>query len=250
MAIMSDDTRFPDAEQRAARKELLLARISTFLDTFVEGKNGCWPNVSRDDHQELFDICYEIRDLKFERDCDGEGVIEITMSDKAKYEVPWVPSFPRVGGLSSREEDVPLSVRLDQCKEYANSASTLVDVAKDFTNRAARNYERLMDELKGAVAFKEKIDGHQLDDLDELLSAASDDRKMLIEERKALIHGLMVDPENDVNMAEAKRELQRARRDFELGDPFADVRDIFNGHVIARRQKDKEAMGADKQKGN
>lgn len=247
---MSDDTRFPTAEQRAERKELLLARISTFLDTFVEGRDGCWPDVSREDHQELFDICYEIRDLKFERDCDGSGVIEITMSDKAKYEVPWVPSFPRVGGLSSREEDVPLSVRLDQCKDYANSASTLVDVAKDFTNRAARNYERVMDEIKGAVDFKEKIDAHHLDDLDDLLDAASTDRKMQIEERKALIHSLMVDPENDVNMAEAKRELQRARKDFALGDPFEDVRNIFNGHVIARKQKGRAAMGADTQKGN
>lgn len=245
MAIMSNDTRFPNAEQRATRKELLLERISAFLDAFVESKDGVWPDVSREDHKELYDICYEIRDLKFERDCDGDGVIEIRMVDKAKYETPWIPLFPRIGWPDAAHP-VPLSVRLDQYNTYAKSAATLTDVARDFVNRSAQNFEYLAGEIKSAVERKEQIDSYQLDDLDELLLAAADDRKMMIEERKALIRSLMKDPDNDADMAEAKRELQRARKDFELGDPFEDVRNTFNGLVIARKQRDRAAMGAGK----
>lgn len=76
---MSDDhwNRWPDAEERAARKNVLMERISTYLDTFVDNPQGGWPDATEQDRQEMENIFYEISNLKFARDEDGDTVTRI-----------------------------------------------------------------------------------------------------------------------------------------------------------------------------
>lgn len=91
--------RWPNAEERMARKKVLMERISTYLDTFVDNPQGGWPDATEQDRQEMENIFDEISNLKFARDEDGDSVTRIRVGlrtgpfDLVSFHVPSEPEF-------------------------------------------------------------------------------------------------------------------------------------------------------------
>lgn len=87
---------WPDAEQRAARRAKLHTRLDDFLDSFVEADGG-WALAEDTDVSALREIVSEIADLKFQRDGDGDSVINFHMVNRRRGRLisEFVPYQPR-----------------------------------------------------------------------------------------------------------------------------------------------------------
>lgn len=122
---MTDDTRWPDEAQRKSRRAELHETLDTFLDTFVETKDGGWAAAQNGDLSEIQDIFQEIIDLKFERDCDGDAVIDYHVVNRryGRLISTYTPHPPR-----DRDGEEPVHSRdiLEFIRESTRAASYLI----------------------------------------------------------------------------------------------------------------------------
>lgn len=113
--------RWPDAEERKARRKALIDRLNVYLDTFVDNPNGGWADATEKDREELESIFGEISNLKFARDEDGDSVTRIRVGlrngayDLASVYVPVMP-----------EHDAPSDVILQYISDF-HSAKSIMD---------------------------------------------------------------------------------------------------------------------------
>lgn len=122
---MTDDTRWPDEAQRKVRRAELHETLDKFLDTFVEAKDGGWAAAQNGDLSEIQDIFQEIIDLKFERDCDGDAVIDYHVVNRryGRLISTYTPHPPR-----DRDGEEPVHSRdiLEFIRESTRAASYLI----------------------------------------------------------------------------------------------------------------------------
>lgn len=59
--------------------------LDEFLTERVESDGGSWPEVSDKDFQALHELFEAIVDAKFERDCDGDSVINFAVVNRKKH---------------------------------------------------------------------------------------------------------------------------------------------------------------------
>lgn len=78
------DERFPTPEQRAQRRAILHRELDAFLDDYVDREPGSdgYPAVTYEMLSPIYQLFQEIVDLKFARDCDGDGVIQIRLNSR------------------------------------------------------------------------------------------------------------------------------------------------------------------------
>ncbi len=123
---------WPDADARLVRRTALHARLDTFLDAFVETKDSGWASATREHISELTDIWREIADLKFERDVDGDSVVNFDVANRqhGRLVSTFVPYPPRNGRADSEEPIQPID-NLDFVKDSLRAARYLISSGED-----------------------------------------------------------------------------------------------------------------------
>jgi hypothetical protein len=104
-------------------RERLLARITSFVATFVPHERG-WVKPSKADLDEFAEICCAIRDAKWARDEDNDPTVQIDMVDRSYGHRPWVPVVPY------RSYEEPLT------EDHWRAASSLLDAASEIQRQA------------------------------------------------------------------------------------------------------------------
>lgn len=157
MARDNDDwiaERWPDDAHRAERRAKLFERLNTFLDAFVETRGSGWAAATREDVSEMADIWQEIADLKFERDCDGDSVINFDVANRqhGRLVSTFVPYAPR-DGRGGVEEPVQTIDEIDFVKQSVRAARFLISSGESIFN--SMDYH--LDDIAKAVVVTERL---------------------------------------------------------------------------------------------
>lgn len=96
-----------------------LAKLNAFLDTPCRAEGGSWPEVSDDDMKMLWALVGELVDLKFERDCDGDSVIDIVLTDRSRYEKPLYLPIPWASKRAGDGEAPDLELRIEAAERHS-----------------------------------------------------------------------------------------------------------------------------------
>lgn len=149
---MSDDQierMWPDAEQRAARRAKLHETLDVFLDTFVEAEGG-WAMAEQPDVSVLREIIQEIADLKFQRDGDGDSVINFHVVNRRRGRLisTFVPYQPR-----DRDGAEPVTARdtLTFIRESVRAARYLISSGEDVLRTLDYDFEEVEKALPPVV---------------------------------------------------------------------------------------------------
>ena len=220
----------PDADDRAERKDKLVERLTAYLAEFVETRGSGWAAATDADINGLCKIFREVIDLKFERDCDGDSVINFDVANRRHGRlistfVPYDPSH-----RSNNPDPVLPADQLAYISDSLRAANYLIssgqeiirvvqysvdDVKKEVTalvDRPALYADRLA-EVKSVL-----VPGADFETSKKVYFAFVRDFDMLKEDAAALgetVRDLFVDiliePNNEIVRLVEKGELDLAR---------------------------------------
>ena len=124
--------RWPNEEQRKARRAKLHENLDIFLDAFVETQGSGWAAAETADTDALHAIMQEVVDLKFERDCDGDSVINYHIVNRRHGRLisTYVPYQPRTK-RSDTEEPITARDILEYIRESVRAARYLISSGED-----------------------------------------------------------------------------------------------------------------------
>lgn len=119
------------------RKDDFLRKLSRFLEEHKDGK-GNWAPVTREEITEMYGLLYEMVELKYAEDCDGDLPIQIKIVDKTKFQSSNFFPLPHL----------PLDSTLAQVNEYLGLAQTNLSMAADQVRIATVHLGFLLNEEK------------------------------------------------------------------------------------------------------
>lgn len=118
-----------------------LAKLNAFLDQPRASVDTSWPTVTEEDMQELWGLVGDLIDLKFERDCDGDSVIDVILTDRSRYEKPLYLPIPWSSQRTGSDDDAP---DLQKCVEAAQRHSCMAKHHQERSDQELRKLQMLM----------------------------------------------------------------------------------------------------------
>ena len=132
-------SRWPDAVERLGRREALHAALDDYLDKYIIGDGG-WALAEKEDISGLRMLINEIIDLKFERDPDGDAVVDYQLVNRRTHLLKAfaIPNHPR-------EHKVDEYDLLVYQQDILSAAGWMTSLAADLTKTVEREMrERLI----------------------------------------------------------------------------------------------------------
>lgn len=127
--------RWPDEDQRKIRRAKLHENLDAYLDTFVETRGDGWAAATKDDVNEMSNIWREIADLKFERDRDGDSVINFDVANRqhGRLVSTFVPYPPRDGRGDNEEPLQPID-QIEYIRDSLRASRFLIGSGESIFN--------------------------------------------------------------------------------------------------------------------
>ena len=144
--------RWPNEEQRKERRAALHQRLDTFLDAFVECEGSGWAAATDDDVKQMTAIWREIADLKFQRDCDGDSVINFDVANRRLRRLISI-TVPYSPGTRRTEEPVQAVDMLDYVADTLRTAQYLIGCGTDLQ----RTLDYDLREVRSALTLEERL---------------------------------------------------------------------------------------------
>lgn len=116
-------------------KDMLIAKIEKFLAERIESEWGTWPDVAKEDYDELGDIIEHLIDLKWRPDVDDSNVIRFALINRKK--AFWVTDpflkIRRVPDDATPEEEITILLQNLDTLAIATTPDALLSSVRALT---------------------------------------------------------------------------------------------------------------------
>lgn len=164
---------FETEEERQAAIDAFMKDLRAYFDEGYEGAGDGWAPRDWDESHRLTNIIFAVRDLRWKRDADGQGGVEINITPRAlgttyNVFVPRSPEHiaenewrdggrkgerPEVDDLDIREWMSTLFRRADMMMAYAQSITTTARSQLDQLNDAERREQKFDRDWEALLGF-------------------------------------------------------------------------------------------------
>lgn len=156
---------FETEEERQVAIDIFMADLRSYLDEGYEGDGDAWAPRTWDEVHRLRAMAYAVRDLRWKRDADGDGGIEIFMSPLAQGRTinVFVPRNPEDVAANefywAGKAGDPAPITDFQLSEWVASTlqkgSTLISYGKDLIAQATHHLEYKISIERDRIRFND-----------------------------------------------------------------------------------------------